>query len=61
MRVECEDLRGPNVIQKVEQGSFDRDNKNGDGEVPAVSEQFTETIRCMMRNSIHTQTCKTHW
>ena len=45
MRVECEDLRRPNVVQKVEQGPFYRDDKDGDGEIPAVSEKLAENVQ----------------
>lgn len=42
MRVECEDLRRPDIVEEIKQGSLDRDDKDGDGEVPAVSEQFAK-------------------
>jgi hypothetical protein len=40
VRVKREDLRGPNVVEKVEQGALNGDNEDCDGEVPAVAEEL---------------------
>lgn len=44
MRVEREDLRRPDVVEKIEQGSLDRDDEDGDGEVPAVAEELAKKL-----------------
>lgn len=35
-------MRRPDIVEEIKQGSLDRDDKDGDGEVPAVSEQFAK-------------------